>query len=353
MGHLEPCINECYQCGACDTTTWRQRKGWAKSKMADAKSVDIDKVNIIRQKGMVQRARLRVSVSDSHRYVAKDHWRLQMRRASYKTNVPLDKKTVSFASDSIRMLNWVSGLDYVDLKLTEHVFDPDIFLSDAFNSLLTGIKVTDVRIYNDMKGLATVRDTCLYELPTSGRTRAELEGYAEKFLAYTSYTKDQKKSIPNDRPGRDGKVPREVKAAYLKAHPQCARIKRMGFKGIERVIVDFRSLVDAIWVVEDADGKLYYRMKARGEITPYDIFQKVTGRKWKGGDTAPAIRHEFLIDTDDDQDDFMVNRCFDCDKVIEQNLFGEQLHDEYCLVHQEYGDIHQRNQQANVIAATG
>lgn len=354
MGHLEPCINECYQCGACDTTTWRQRKGWAKRKVADSKSVDISKVKIIRQKGTVQRARLRVSIDPSHRYVAKDHWRLQFRRGCYKTNVPLDKKVVAFASDAIKMLNWVSGVDYVDLKLTEHMFDKNGFLSPEFQKWFTGINITDAMIYTDMKGLSTVRDTCLYELPLDGsKSRNEMQNAIDKFMAYTPFSKDQKKKIPNDKPGRDGKVPSEVKRAYLKEHPQCQRIKRMGFQGIERVIVDFRSLVDAIWIIEDNDKNVYLRIKSRGEITPYDIYKQVMKSKWKIGDQGPASRLEYLIESNDDQDDFMSDRCEECDKTIESNLFGNQLHEELCLKHQPYGDMHEYNQGVVQLAEVG
>lgn len=345
MGHLEPCINECYQCGACSTETWRQRKGWAKIKKEDAKSVDPNKVQVIRQKGMVQRARLRVVVKPTHRYVAKDHWRLQFRRASYKTGVPLDKKTVAFASDEIRMLNWISGVDYVDLKLTDHVFDKDKFVSSEFNKWFTGVKVTDARIYNDMKGMSTVRDTCLYELPVSGKSRNELQEAIDTFMKYKPFTKEQKKLIPNDKPGRDGKVPKDVKRNYLKANPQCARIKRMGFKGIERVIVDFRELVDDIWIVEDTNKALHLRMKARGEVTPYDIYQLVVKSKWRG--PSPASRLEYLMEDVDDQDDFMSGRCTECDRSIEKNLFGVELHGEYCLKHQAYSDILNVNAQSD------
>lgn len=354
MGHLEPCINECYQCGACSTETWRQRKGWAKKKKEDAKSVDVNKVEIIRQKGLVQRARLRVAVKPTHRYVAKDHWRLQFRRASYKESVPLDKKTVAFASDSIRMLNWVSGVDYVDLKLTEHVFDAGLFTSQMFNRWFTGVVVTDARVYNDMKGISSVRDTCLYEIPVTNKSRKEMEEAAQAFLAYVPYSKEQTKAIPNDKPGRDGKVPREIKNAYLKAHPQCARIKRQGFKGIERVIVDFRALVDDVWVVEDDKKNLYFRMKARGEVTPYDVYQLIMKSKWKGG-AAPASRLEFLMEDTNDQDDFMAGRCVECDRNIEKNLFGLELHSDYCLKHQSYTDILQVNTIAeqSLLLATG
>ena len=339
MGHLEPCINECYQCGACDSHTWRQRKGWAKAKLADSTAIDLDKVRIIRQKGMVQRARLRVQIDDDHRYVAKDHWRLQFRRACYKTKIPIEK-TIAFASDSIKMLNWISGVDYVDLKLTEHVFDSSIFTSDEFNKWLTGVKVTDVRVYDDMKGLTTIRDTCFYELPVPGVLKSEMQTNIDTFLDYIPYTKAQKNEIPNDQPGRDGKVPREIKREFLKANPQCGRIKRMGFKGIERVIVDFRSLVDEIWIVEDSQGELSLRIKARGEVTPYDIYQKLTRRKWKGGASQPAARLEFLTAIDDEQDDFTEVRCVETDVVIEKNLFGDQLHEDYCLRYQPSEDIY-------------
>lgn len=341
MGHLEPCINECYQCGACSVDTWKQRKGWAKAKILDSKSVDIDKIKVIRQTGLAQRARLRIQVKGTHRYVAKDHWRLQFRRACYKLGIPLDKKTIAFASDSIKMLNWVSGVDYVDIKLTEHLFDTSVFTSPAFNALLTGVVVTDARIYNDMKSINTIRDTCLYELPIYGDSESDIQVAIDKFNAYKPMTKDQLKSVPNDKPGRDGKVPREIKRAFLKAWPQCGRIKRMGYKGIERVIVDFRALVDEMWLTRDSQNRLYMRIKARGEVTPYDIFQKVTGKKWKEGISVPASRLEFLIETDDDQEDFMIARCGKTDSVIEKNLFGDQVADDFSLRFQPFDRIYQ------------
>lgn len=335
MGHLEPCINECYQCGACDADIWKQRKGWAKAKHADSQSVDLDKLQLIRQKGMVQRARLRVQVNDKHRFVSKDHWRLQFRRASYKNKVPLDKKTISMASDTIKMMNWISGVDYVDLKLTEHVFDHSLFTDEAFNKWFTGVKITNAVIYNDMKGINTIRDTCLYEIWTEV-PRTQIESRIKWFLDQPLVTDE----IPNDKPGRDGKVPREVKREFIKSHPTVARIKRMGFKGVERVLVDFRALVDDIWIVDVPGHKgTLIRIKSRGEVTPLDIHQLVLKSKWKQGEFPPPARLEFLIETDDDQDDFTLSRCIECDTVIERNLFGQQLSEERCLKHQSREEI--------------
>lgn len=329
MGHLEPCINECYQCSACDTDIWKQRKGWAKAKIIDSASVDVNKINVVRQKGMVQRARLRIKVDDVHRYVAKDHWRLQIRRACYKTGIPLDKKTIEFASDAIKMMNWYSGVDYVDVKLTEHQFDPSVFTGTEFNKWLTGIKVTDALIYNEMKSMRTVRDTCVYEMYTKDISKEKAEKSISEFLARPP---TDPKMIPNDKPGRNGKVPREIKREFLKNNPTCGRIKRMGFKGIERVIVDFRALVEDMWVTETANG-LLVTIKSRGEVTPVDVYNLVFRTKWKVGEYDPPSRLEFLIETNEDQDDMFAQRCENCDSAVEKNLYGDPVSMTNCLRH--------------------
>lgn len=336
MGHLEPCINECYQCGACDTEIWKQRKGWAKAKRIDAESVNIDGIKIIRRSGMVQRARLRVQVQESHRYVEKDHWRLQIRRACYKMGIPIDPKTIAMASDQIKMMNWISGVDYVDLKLVEHVFDPAVFMSKEFNDQLRGMKVTSAKIYNDMKGMRTIQDLCLYELEVN-KPISEVRARIDWFLAQELVTDE----IPNDKPGRDGKVDRKVKSTFMKAHPTCGRIKRMGFKGVERVIVDFRAYVDDIWAQEVDGGKIKLRLMIRGEVSPYDFIQMLLKIRWKQGIGAPAARLEFLLADDAaEQDSFLVPRCVESDRNIEQNLFGEPVHDDYSLKYQPWEDVY-------------
>jgi len=344
MGHLEPCINECYQCGACDTDTWQQRKGWAKAKKLDAEKVNVDDINVIRRSGMVQRARLRVQVQESHRYVEKDHWRLQVRRACYKMGIPIDPKTIAMASDQIKMLNWISGVDYVDLKLVEHLFDTDIFTSEEFNSHLHGMKVTDAKIYNDMKGMRTIQDLCLYELEVN-KPMPDVEARIAWFLAQEVVTDE----IPNDVPGKgkEGKVDRRTKSAFMKAHPTCGRIKKMGFKGVERVIVDFRAYVDDVWAMQLPDGKVKLRMLIRGEVSPYDFIQMLVKIRWKQGIGAPAARLEFLLAEDDgDQDSFLVPRCVESDRNIEQNLFGDPIHDDYCLRLQPWEDIYTHSAQS-------
>jgi hypothetical protein len=277
-------------------------------------------------------------VDAGHRYVEKDHWRLQFRRAAYKTKVPLDKKTVAMASDQIKMMSWISGVDYIDLKLTEHMFDKDHFSSASFNSWLKGVQVTDARIYDDMKGMRTIQGPCLYELSTP-KDLNHVEQRIKWFLDQPIVTDP----IPNDdmTKGGVGKVDRATKAAFIKAHPTCGRIKRMGYMGVERVIVDFRAVVDDMWATRRPDGMVLVRILSRGEISPYDTHQLVLKSKWQPGINQPASRLEYLLEESElDQDDFLLPRCAVCDKNIEQNLFGVPVHADYCLKHQPWEDIY-------------
>lgn len=329
MGHLEPCINECYTCGACDTDIWGQRKHWVKKKEEDARRYDPQKdIHPIRQKGSVQIARLRVEVDPQHRYVPKEHWLLQLRRACYQNLIPIEKMNINLASDTIKILNWISGTDYVDIKLTEHTFNAKVFTSDNFNKWLYGMRVTDARVYTNMKSMRQVRDAGVYEIMTelSFNSASDL---ITKFIN----TPPVSVPIPNDGFTRETKVPREVKRDFLKANPTCARITRQGFRGgVERVIVDFRPLVEDIWATKTDKGTLI-TMKIRGEITPYDVHSVVFKKKWKSGKFSPAARLDFLIADESDQDDFMVPRCEVCEDKIEQNLFGDAVNEAFCLRH--------------------
>ena len=80
-----------------------------------------------------------------------------------KENVPLDKHSVKFASDSIKMYNWISGIDYADVKLIDHIWDKDLILN-ALNKHMVGAKAVNVNVFNDAKQLRSVLDLCLYEM---------------------------------------------------------------------------------------------------------------------------------------------------------------------------------------------
>lgn len=330
MGHLKPCIEECYKCGACDREIWDQRTNWEQRKIVDGQSIDVTKVNVIRQSGNAMRARLRIAVKPSHRFIDRDHWRLQVRRASYMNKIPIDKHKIMFASDTIKMFNWISGVDYVDVQLIDHRYDPTIFTSDEFNGLLTGIKVTKAQLYTDMKRIRSIQDLCLYEIPAT-KSPSELQDSIDRWLAMEGVPEGVE--LPNEKTFRKAdKIDRKVKSAFLKQYPTTARIKKMGNKGIERVIVDFRPLVDDMWVVETKHGPAV-RILSRGVASPYDTHALVFKERFKVGVELPAMRLEFLIEQEDDQDDMFVDRCQECDKLIEQNIFGVAVSSDYCLKH--------------------
>jgi radical SAM superfamily enzyme YgiQ (UPF0313 family) len=326
VGQVAPCIEECYVCKACDSQVWEMRKDWAKDRVEDGK-VDASKVVPIRQSGDAQRVRIKLEMDPLHRYIERDHWKYQVRRALYLENIPFDKKSIKFGSDNIKMFNWISGTDYVDVKLIRHVFDK-MPVVQALQKHLRGAKPIDARIYNNMKQMCSIRDTCLYELPCSTNNRNELQAELDRFLAYEPITEE----VPNDAPGRDGKVPRELKSLFMKKYPQAIRIKRMGFRGVERVIVDLRTAVDDAWLVSRPEG-LILQLKMRGDVTPYDAYAGIFHTKWKAGLGFPAARLDFLIEQDRDQDDFTVNRCDECEQLIEQDLFSVPMHDTFCVKH--------------------
>lgn len=322
VGRSIPCVNNaCYRCGACDKDIWCQRKGWRNKKKQDGVLIDPQQIQVIRQKGTVQTVRLRVEIDALHRFVERDHWRLQFRRACYLLKIPLSKKGISFASDRIKMFNWISGVDYVDIQLIEHTWDKSVFTSDNFNNLLRGCRVTNAHIYNDMKRAAMLQDLCLYEIKTD-ETINTIDEKISWFL-----------NQPECSDVIDNTLDRKAKSVFKKKWPTVGVIKTMGFRGLERVMVDFRKLVQDIWKVE-RDGQLYLRMTIRGVLSPYDLYQMLFKKKWKSSIGMPAQRLEYLVASDGDQDDFMVDRCEVCDAQIEQNIFGDPVDDMYCLRHQ-------------------
>lgn len=328
-----PCIRSCYDCGACPPEIKKEREDW----QPDLKEMDTSTLQIVKQRMQSREfmwVRGRFVIDAMHRTVPKDHWVHQVRRAAYLNDYPIDKSKVSFASDKIQLFNWISGLDYVDLGFLEQPPKTVRFIEEM-NRHLSGAKFEQAARLgraDKTKKLRGLTALTWYVMPLD-RDPEEVAAKIVAFLGLPPVPSDVK--IPNDPPGtrRENKVPREEKAAFMKAYPTVGRIQKKSQRGVIRIMVDLRPLIDDMWVTRSNGPELH--MLVRGGVSPYDVFKGVMRTTWKAGISRPAFCVETvdLTTYDGESEDFFSAQCEVCGATIQNNLIGTPLHDRFCIKH--------------------
>lgn len=296
---IERCDTKCYgkTCGTCDVDDLRVRQRYIQDSQDEIR-VDLRNVKIIDQKSVAMRIRARIEVDDKYRFVENDHWRYAVRRAAYRSKIPITKRTVRFASDNIKTGNSMSGADYVEFGLTARLAPDKIkLLAEQLNSELNGCHVTDVKAYaSTADPLRQDVDLNLFELEVDLDPRT---------LAVRMQEWDA--------------------AEYIEIV-----IKESGYRGGEtKEIFNAKDLVDDMWAIQRGH-KLVLRMLVRGKASPYLIYQhlmhlnsNIQARKY------PARRIEAFVDQVSHQDDFLLPTCVETGQRIPVTPLGKPYHLDY------------------------
>lgn len=296
---IERCDTKCYgkTCGVCDVDDLKVRQQYIRDSQKEIR-VDLRGVKVIDQKSVAMRIRARFEIDDKKRFVENDHWRYAIRRAAYRAQIPITKRTVRFASDNIKTGNFMSGTDYVEFALTKRISPADVKkLLEALNAELAGCQITDLKAYPaSTDHLRQDVDLNLYELEVDANphtVQMRLDWWAAQEY---------------------------IKIVFREA----------GYRGGETVEeFNCKDLVDDLWVVKEGH-KLFLRMLVRGKANPYGIFQLLMGlnssvdsRKY------PARRLEAFIDQGSSQDDFLLPNCETTGQRIPVTPLGKPYHPLY------------------------
>lgn len=298
---LERCDTKCYgkTCGVCDAFDLKERRDYIQG-AAEEVTVDLNNVKVIDQRTQAMRVRFRVFKSEDKRFVMNDHWRYAVRRAAYRAEVPIAKRTIKFSSDALKFKDWTSGADFMEFALTVRVDKKRVaeYVEVLGRELGEDLVVTDWTLL-PAKG-ATLRadvDLSLFEIEldvSAGRARTALrEWEAAEYVPLT---------IKEEQYGA-GEVRTEFNA---------------------------KELVPDIWLVRDGH-RLVARMMVRGKANPYHVYAALFGkRSWLEAADRPAVRLEAFVESDSSQYDFFRPSCDECAFEIPVNLLDKPFDPMHC-----------------------
>lgn len=289
---IERCDQKCYgrTCGVCDPEDLKIRRNYIQAAASEI-DVDLNNVKVIDQKSAVMKLRAKVEKSDEKRFVMNDHFRYAIRRAAFRADVPIAKRTVKFTSDSFKYKDWTSGADYMEFALTRKVskaqaqeFIDQMNIELKGHSEVASIQIADFTLMpGNADSLRADVDLSLFEMELDVDPRKvdeRLRWWAEQ---------DYIKMVFREEGQRVGMITEEVNA---------------------------KDYVDSLWTIRDGHA-LKLRMLIRGKASPYLVYAALFDRKsWVEAAQYPATRIEAFIESDSNTIDFFRPQCVDCEKAI-------------------------------------
>lgn len=271
---VERCDTKCYgkTCGTCDVDDLKIRRSYIQDAQLE-QDYDLHKIKVLDQRSVAMKVRCKIVKTKDYRFIMNDHWRYAVRRAAFRSEVPISKRTVRFSSDDIKMKDWTCGVDYLEFGLTRRCTAVEVekFLADM-NSELLGIDIGEhVILPPSSAALRTDVDLSLYELETE-YSPTQLSAFIRKWNA----------------------------AEYV---PLTLR-QDAGYFAAERVEVNGKDYCEGIWLARDG-ARMLIKFMVRGRASPYDVFQSLTGVKSQiEAMKYPAVRLDAFIEADELQQDF-------------------------------------------------
>lgn len=311
-GEWPKCSEKCSNCGACTKEDFQIRSNILNHK--DEIPVSLDKIKIIRLKGTMGHLRMKVKYDMEHRFIRKSARASLFRRACYKVGVPISMMQVRMASNLIKSDDWIAGRDYIDIALYKPYFNDEVELKRQLNEYLTvsGIEIEELMIMSAKAGqLNMAFDLCFYSMEIPPERVDEVVDRIDWF-------KEQKpvlEPLPQDGSGKE-------RSEFIKKYPTVIRVAQKGFSGVERVLVDLKTVVDDVWVVND-EGQYKLRLLVRGFVNCYHFLGLLLpGEKYRKAQRLRAERVEYFAHREDDQYDFERGFCSKCSQKVAVDLFN-------------------------------
>lgn len=285
-------------CGVCSAEDLRIRRGYIQA-ASDEIRVDLNEVQLVDDRKVVEKVRIELVKHESKRFVMNDHWRYAVRRALRKAGIHFAKRSVRFASDSIKYRDWTCGTDYVEVGLSERMSETDIeqALQDVEDEL-SGISVGQFSMYPS-------------SVESIERSVAE-----SMFVLEVEKTPEEVRSAL-DRWDKSENIPMVLREQLWQV-------------GMVREEVNAKDFVPNVWAVRDGH-RVQLRMMVKGKASPYDVYAALFGeRSWVDAAKYPAIRIGAFQESDASEIDFFRPVCESCEYPIPISVIGVPFDAEFC-----------------------
>lgn len=312
---VERCDSRCMgrTCGVCDKEDLKIRAGYIRAAKTE-RDVDLSSLSVVDQRSLAFKVRARLDKGEKYRLVGNDHWRFNLRRAAFQAQDALGweagiaKRSIRFASDTIKYHDWTSGTDYVEFAMTRIVSGEDLAAFVAvMNERLCAtpgdestrwLRITEWTVLPGASPLLRSDvDLSLFELEVDHEP-VELAGLLRSWR----------------------------EADHV---PMVLRSTDAYFGGGNEE-VDAKSFVDDVWVIRRG-AKFLLRMLVRGRPSPYNVYAAFTGkRSWRSVAGYPARRLDAFLDVEKGQGDFLRPDCLDCGFQIPVNVLDRPYHPDRC-----------------------
>lgn len=303
---LDRCQDSCEKCGGCTKLSKEYfKKSWDNTLPPDRNDVlELLEKRFVKQ--TVQRLRFKIFVNEPYRFVHASKIKNYIRRALMRANLPI-RSDLTLASDKLKFNNWSYGFDYGEISLYSKYFMAPKELIAILNST-----------FDDVQPLSFV-DANYYSEDASSFCGA----YSDIIYGFL---------IPKaDRPYG------EIKAALEKANSAeelVVRLKVLGKAQGSTVTINFnaRECVKDLWCKETAKGTAVYA-RMLDVVGPYELFPSLFKTSKRNVLRYPVKRVEFLMPRNEGALDMFSDLCEECGTEIEENVFGDKVHDKFCVKH--------------------
>lgn len=286
-------------CGVCDAEDLQIRRSYIQG-AAEEISVDLNNVKVIDQKSVAMKLRAKVVKSDDKRFVMNDHFRYAIRRAAYRAEMPIAKRTVKFVTDNLKFKDWTSGADFLEFGITRKLSTKDLkpIVARMNEELGDSIQIVDWAPHPaSADPLRTDVDLSLYEMELDVNTHTANEAIRKW----------------NESDNVVMKFKEETRQT-----------------GTQIEEVNGKNYVDDMWLVKDGH-RLLIRMLTRGKANPYVTYQALFGKaSWVEAAKYPGTRVEAFVEADENVIDFFRPVCIECEKAIPVNLLDRPYDSDYC-----------------------
>lgn len=308
----EACLGK--TCGVCTAEDLKERTGYVRAAVKD-RPIDLSTLDVIDQKSVAFKIRMKVHVGPKYRFVENDHWRFSVRRAAFRAaaalgfdrNHGISKRTLKFVSDEINYKNWTCGTDYIEFGMTRKMSPASvqIFIDRMNEEMLIPngdgerwLSFGDWTMHPAVsRSVKSDVDLSLFEMELLGDPEQTLIKIAE--WGETPYVKLLLKK----------------EGAYFNPQPE---------------EVNAKDYVDDMWLIRDGH-RIKIRMMTRGKPTPYILYAVMMGQSsWLPLTANPVVRIDSFVEVDKHQQDILRPSCVDCENQIPTTVLDKAFDADRC-----------------------
>jgi radical SAM superfamily enzyme YgiQ (UPF0313 family) len=293
LGKFGKCNYGCEQCGACLSD--EQKKGMREMFAAEDLDLDLSKVTPLNEKEVAAKWRFKVWIDPDKRFVDNDHWRAAIRRALWMADVPVTKRSIQFGTYGMEWRGWVAGEDTVEF------------------GLLRDVKIDWEKVNANLRGIKL-----LYGQKLEGKTLGLMK---EDTVHYFIMDIEEPDWTCGDVVGK-----------FKAGEPMLMKLKRDKGKGARvRTImlqdedIDVHEVVSDVWITREGVSLRLHLMMSHSEVSPYDVYGALFGRKGDQVYKYPAIKQGMFFRESGSQIDFLKPVCYECGDVMPTDVMGVQV----------------------------